>query len=33
MGKINVDMGETSCKVPDASSYIQKTIARINKKK
>jgi len=26
-------MGGTSCKVPDASSYIQKTIARINKKK
>ncbi len=33
IGKISVDMGGTSCKVPDAVSYIQKTIARINKKK
>jgi len=31
IGKVNVDMGGTSCKVPDASSYIQKTIARLKK--
>jgi len=32
IGKVNVDMGGTSCKVPDAASYIQKTLDRINKK-
>lgn len=33
IGKVDVDMGGTSCKVPDAASYIQKTINRMNKKK
>ena len=31
-GKVNVDMGVTSCKVLDAANYIQKAIARIRKK-
>jgi len=33
IGKVNVDMGGTSCKVPDAAGYIQKTINRVKKKK
>ncbi len=32
IGKVNVNMGGTSCKVPDAASYIQKTIVRMKKK-
>jgi 3-methyladenine DNA glycosylase AlkD len=30
-GKIHVDMGGTSCKVPEAVTYIQKTLARRKK--
>lgn len=30
-GKINVDMGGTACKVPDATSYIQKILSRKQK--
>ena len=35
IGKVEVEMGETSCKVPLASTYIQKVVARgtIGKKK
>ena len=28
IGKVYVDMGDTSCKVPDAATYIEKMIAR-----
>ena len=28
LGKVEVDMGGTSCAVPDAESYIQKTVAK-----
>jgi len=33
IGKVKVDMGGTTCKVPEVASYIQKTIERVNKKK
>ena len=35
IGKVNVEMGGTACKVPDARSYIQKVIdkGRLGKKK
>lgn len=33
IGKVNVNMGETSCKVPEINSYIKKTLDRINKRK
>lgn len=28
IGKVEVDHGETSCKTPDATAYIDKTVAR-----
>lgn len=31
IGKVNVNMGETACKVPEATEYIMKVIARNNK--
>ena len=31
-GKVHVDMGGTSCKVPDALKYIEKTASRFNKR-
>lgn len=33
IGKVDVDHGETSCKTPDAESYIEKARARLKKKK
>ena len=32
IGKVDVDHGETSCKTPDAESYIKKALARQKKK-
>jgi len=31
IGKVEVDHGETSCKTPDASTYIRKAVARRSK--
>ncbi len=31
IGRVEVDHGETSCKTPDASTYIRKAVARISK--
>ena len=28
IGKVEVDHGETSCKTPDATAYIKKTVAK-----
>ena len=35
IGKVDVDMGNTSCKVPDATEYIRKVekMGRIGKKR
>ncbi len=33
IGKVEVDMGDTACKVPAAGEYIKKTVARGNYKK
>lgn len=32
IGKVNVNMGETACKVPEATEYIKKSLARTKKK-
>lgn len=31
IGKVEVDHGETSCKTPDAPTYIRKAVARRSK--
>ena len=33
IGKVSVEMGETSCKVPLATEYIKKVVARGSKKR
>jgi len=33
MGKVEVDVGDTACKIPSAAEYIKKCVARGYKKR